>query len=102
MPLKEDDTPYKVEVSAYQVEISGYDIENIIEHAWNKNFDCVEITPPHISYASEIKEQVTSFLNRKEIKHKYSRCDVDEFCGTIFIYFDWKELKKRFRVKFCV
>jgi hypothetical protein len=62
--------------------------KTIIEYAWDKRVDYIEVE------GSVIKELIV-YLELEEIKKKYSRYEIDDkFIERIFIYFDWDELKK--------
>jgi len=68
------------------------ELKKIISDAWAKKLDFIEIIPGKGSGA--LKEKVIRFLNRKEMKQRYSRYDVDnKNFGRIFVYFNWNKLK---------
>jgi Smr domain. len=75
----------------------GGEIENslkkILNEAWKKKLDFVEIIPGKGS--GQLKEKVLRFFNQKSMRDKYSRLDVDnKNFGRIFVYFNWNKLKK--------
>jgi len=68
------------------------ELNRIISDAWSKKLDFIEIIPGKGS--GQLKEKVLKFFNRKEMRQKYSRLDVDnKNFGRIFIYFNWNKLK---------
>jgi dsDNA-specific endonuclease/ATPase MutS2 len=68
------------------------ELNRVISSAWAKKLDFIEIIPGKGS--GQLKEKVLRFLNRKEIRQKYSRFDVDnKNFGRIFVYFNWNKLK---------
>ena len=74
-------------------EIIDLSLNKIFSDAWSKKLDYVEIIPGKGS--GQLKEKVIRFLNRKDIRQKYSRFDVDnKNFGRIFVYFNWNKLKK--------
>ena len=65
-------------------------LNGAIEDALRKKLDFVEIIPGKGSGA--LKEKVLKFLNKKEIRRKYWRYDVDnKNFGRIFVYFRHKK-----------
>ena len=69
------------------------ELNRIICDAWAKKLDYVEIIPGKGS--GQLKEKVLRFLNRKDIRLKYSRFEVDnKNFGRVFVYFNWNKLKK--------
>jgi len=68
------------------------ELNKILQDAWRKKLDFVEIICGKGSGA--LKEKVLRFFNGKQIRAKYSRLDIDnKNFGRIFIYFNWKKLK---------
>lgn len=69
------------------------ELNKIISDAWAKKLDYIEIIPGKGS--GQLKEKVLRFLNRKDIRQKYSRYEVDnKNFGMIFVHFNWNKLKK--------
>ncbi len=69
------------------------ELNKIINDAWAKKLDYIEIIPGKGS--GQLKEKVLRFLNRKDIRQKYSRYEVDnKNFGMIFVHFNWNKLKK--------
>ena len=67
-------------------------LNNILASAWSKKLDFIEIIPGKGS--GQLKEKVLRFFNRKDIRQKYSRLDVDNRnFGRIFVHFNWNKLK---------
>ncbi|MDR1941841.1 MAG: Smr/MutS family protein [Endomicrobium sp.] len=67
------------------------ELNNLIDGAWSKKLDYVEIIPGKGS--GQLKEKVIRFLNRKDTRSRYSRFDVDnKNFGRIFVYFNWTKL----------
>jgi DNA-nicking Smr family endonuclease len=68
------------------------ELDKIISDAWSKKLDFIEIIPGKGS--GQLKEKVLRFLNRKDIRRKYSKYDVDnKNFGRIFVHFNWNKLK---------
>ena len=68
------------------------ELHRILDEAWSKKLDFVELIPGKGS--GQLKEKVLRFLNQKDIRRKYSKYDVDnKNFGRIFVYFNWNKLK---------
>ncbi len=66
-------------------------LNGIFAEAHSKKLDFIEIIPGKGS--GQLKAKVLRFLNRKDIKAKYSKYDVDnKNFGRIFVHFNWKKL----------
>ncbi|MDR2426769.1 MAG: Smr/MutS family protein [Endomicrobium sp.] len=69
------------------------ELNRILNNAHMKKLDFIEIIPG--KGTGQLKEKVLKFFNKKDIRQKYSRLDVDnKNFGTIFVYFNWNKLKK--------
>jgi len=68
------------------------ELKRILDGAGTKKLDFIEIIPGKGS--GQLKEKVLRFFNRKDIRQKYSRLDVDnKNFGRIFVHFNWNKLK---------
>jgi DNA-nicking Smr family endonuclease len=68
-----------------------FELRNILNAAWNKRMDFIEIIPGKGSGA--LKNKVLRFFNQKHIRQKYSRLVVDnKNFGKIILYFNWNKL----------
>ena len=66
-------------------------LENALFTARQKKLNYVEIIPGKGSGA--LKKSVLRFFNRKDIRQKYSRIDVDnKNFGRLFVHFNWNKL----------
>lgn len=69
------------------------ELNNILNDAWDKKLDYIEIIPGKGS--GQLKAKVLRFFNQKEIRKRYSRLDIDnKNFGRLFVHFNWNKLKK--------